>query len=88
LQLHDELVSITGHHEKSAIRVLNAIPTFKSPTKRSRAQLYDKAVRATPIVLREVSDRVCDKRLQLLLSILLPALERNGRLKSRASSIR
>jgi len=47
---------------------------------RVRPSLYDEAVRATLIVLWEVSDRVCGKRLRALLPILLPALERNGHL--------
>mgnify|MGYP001039955631 FL=1 len=76
----DEFVAITGYHEKSAIRVLNTNPAFKEPTRRSRAPLYDEAVRAALIVLWEASDRVCGKRLQPLLPILLPALERNGHL--------
>lgn len=44
----------------------------------------DEAVRAALIVLSEASDRVCGKRLQPLLPILLPALERNDHLKLQA----
>ena len=77
----DEFIATTGYHEKSAIRVLNAPAVHKQPQKRSRVALYDEAVRAALIVLWEASDRVCGKRLQPLLRILLPALERNGHLK-------
>ena len=77
----DEFIATTGYHEKSAIRVLNAPAVHKQPQKRSRVPLYDEAVRAALIVLWEASDRVCAKRLQPLLRILLPALERNGHLK-------
>lgn len=73
----DEFIACTGYHEKSAIRVLNARPDHKLPQSRVRAPLYDEAVRAALIVLWEASDRVCGKRLQPLLPILLPALERN-----------
>lgn len=76
----DEFIAVTGYHEKSAIRALNAEPTTKPRQTRSRPSLYDEAVRAALIVLWEVSDRVCGKRLRALLPILLPALERNGHL--------
>jgi hypothetical protein len=77
----DEFIATTGYHEKSAIRVLNADAKVMEPRVRARAPLYDEAVRAALIVLWEASDRVCGKRLQPLLPILLPALERNGHLR-------
>jgi len=76
----DEFIAVTGYHEKSAIRALNAEPVAKTRHTRVRASLYDEAVRAALIVLWEASDRVCGKRLRALLPILLPALERNGHL--------
>jgi hypothetical protein len=76
----DEFVAVTGYHQKSAIRALNAEPIVKRRQTRVRAPLYDEAVRASLIVLWEASDRVCGKRLRALLPILLPALERNGHL--------
>ncbi len=76
----DEFIAVTGYHEKSAIRALNAEPITKPRQTRSRPSLYDEAVRAALIVLWEASDRVCGKRLRALLPILLPALERNGHL--------
>ena len=76
----DEFIAVTGYHEKSAIRALNAEPTVKKRQTRLRPSLYDEAVRAALIVLWEASDRVCGKRLRALLPILLPALERNGHL--------
>ncbi|MEP7247192.1 MAG: transposase family protein, partial [Gammaproteobacteria bacterium] len=76
----DEFIAVTGYHEKSAIRALNAEPVIKRRQTRVRASLYDEAVRAALIVLWEASDRVCGKRLRALLPILLPALERNGHL--------
>jgi hypothetical protein len=76
----DEFIAVTGYHEKSAIRALNAEPTVKKRQTRVRPSLYDEAVRAALIVLWEASDRVCGKRLRALLPILLTALERNGHL--------
>jgi hypothetical protein len=76
----DEFIAVTGYHEKSAIRALNAEPTVKKRQTRVRPSLYDEAVRAALIVLWEASDRVCGKRLRALLPILVPALERNGHL--------
>ena len=76
----DEFIAVTGYHEKSAIRALNAEPIVKKRQTRARPSLYDEAVRAALIVLWEASDRVCGKRLRALLPILLPALERNGHL--------
>ena len=76
----DEFIVVTGYHEKSAIRALNAEPTTHKRQTRRRPSLYDEAARAALIVLWEASDRVCGKRLRALLPILLPALERNGHL--------
>jgi len=76
----DEFIAVTGYHQKSAIRALNAEPISRKRQTRVRASLYDEAVRAALIVLWEASDRVCGKRLRALLPILLPALERNGHL--------
>ena len=77
----EEFVAATGYHEKSAIRVLNAIPAPKRRQTRQRPSLNDEAARGALIVLWEASDRICGKRLKALLPILLPALERNGHLK-------
>lgn len=77
----EEFVAATGYHEKSAIRVLNAVPEPKRRHTRQRPSLYDEAARGALIVLWEASDRICGKRLKALLPILLPALERNGHLK-------
>ena len=77
----EEFVAATGYHEKSAIRVLNAVPKPKCRHTRQRPSLYNEAARGALIVLWETSDRICGKRLKALLPILLPALERNGHLK-------
>jgi hypothetical protein len=78
-----EFIASTGYHPKYALHLLNtedaALP--KRPQTRNRSSLYDDAARQALIVLWEASDRVCGKRLQPLLRILLPALERHGHLQ-------
>jgi hypothetical protein len=82
-QILSEFIVSTGYHPKYAVHLLNAEDTAlpKQPQTRNRSSLYDDATRQALIVLWEASDRVCGKRLQLLLHILLPALERHGHLK-------
>ncbi|CDX33988.1 conserved hypothetical protein [Mesorhizobium sp. SOD10] len=77
----EEFIAATGYHEKSAIRVLNSLSQPKRWQTRQRPSIYDEAARGVSIVLWEASDRVCRKRLKVLLPILLPALERNRHLK-------
>jgi len=48
---------------------------------RSRNRLYDEAVRQALIVLWEAGDRVCGKRLKVLIPILVYAMERHGHLQ-------
>ena len=78
-----EFIANTGYHPKYALHLLNAEDSAlpKRPQTRNRSSLYDDAARQALIVLWEASDRVCGKRLQPLLRILLPALERHGHLK-------
>jgi hypothetical protein len=78
-----EFIASTGYHPKYAVHMLNVEDTalLKRPQTRKRSSLYDEAARQALIVLWEASDRVCGKRLQPLLRILLPALERHGHLK-------
>jgi hypothetical protein len=78
-----EFIASTGYHPKYAVHLLNTAGAVlpKRPQTRNRSRLYDDAARQALIVLWEASDRVCGKRLQPLLRILLPALEQHGHLK-------
>ena len=76
----DEFTAVTGFHRKHAIRLLNAPPTKKPPTKHRRASVYDEALREALVVLWEAADRICGKRLKPLIPVLLDALERHGHL--------
>jgi hypothetical protein len=45
------------------------------------ARIYGSSIRDAPIALWDASDRLCSKRLVAMIPLLLPALERHGRLK-------
>jgi hypothetical protein len=81
----DEFVSVTGYHRKHAIRLLRPIRRELPESKRVPHRRYGEAVRTALIVLWEASDRVCSKRLKPLIEVLLPALERHGKLTVEAT---
>ena len=83
----DEFAAITGYHRKHAIRLLSG---WEDREKDSRLEddsapvascrcTYGPEVRDALIQLWEVADRVCSKRLRPMVVVLLPALERHGR---------
>ena len=69
----DEFVAVSGYHRKHAIRLLRHSPA-PPEIHRAAARRYGDEVRDALIVLWEASDRVCSKRLQPLIPVLLPAL--------------
>jgi hypothetical protein len=75
----DEFVAVSGYHRKHAIRLLKAGVATKAASGRRFRRRYGAAVREALIVLWEASDRICSKRLEPLVPVLLPALERHGR---------
>jgi len=76
----DELCATTGWHRKHAVRVLRGkAEPVREPKPRERR--YGAAVRDAVRALWEASDRVCGKRLTIMIPTLLPALERHGRLE-------
>ena len=80
----DELCATTGWHRKHSVRALGRHGTPKvsgagEPT--SRRRTYDATINDAVTALWEASDRVCGKRLVVMIPTLLPALERHGRLK-------
>ena len=78
------LCKTTGWHRKHAVRVLRPHQTA-TPSEvgvpRGRRRRYGATIKDALIALWEASDRVCGKRLKVMIPTLLPALERNGRLK-------
>lgn len=75
----DEFVTVTGYHRKHAIRVLRA-DSVRGTSTAPRNRLYDEAVRQALVVLWEAGDRVCGKRLKVLIPVLVDAMERHGHL--------
>ena len=78
-QILAEFVRVTGYHRKHALRVLNH--PSSSPTPRRREPLYDAAVHQALATLWEAADRICGKRLRVLIPVLIEAMERHGHLK-------
>ncbi len=74
----DEFVALSGCHRKHAIRTLNRAATESK--ERDVRKFYGEAVRQALVVLWEASDRLCGKRLKVMLPVLVDALERHGHL--------
>ena len=83
----DEFAAVTGYHRKHAIRLLarwgdrekEKLHGDRLDRPGTRSCGYGSEVRDALIQLWEVSDRVCSKRLQPMIAVLLPAVERHGR---------
>ena len=79
----DELCATTGWHRKHALRALSRSGSkalAEARAARRRGRKYD-TIKDALIALWEASDRVCGKRLVVMIPTLLPALERHGRLR-------
>src|ERR1700739_40377 len=77
----DELCAVTGWHRKHAVRALASHVGISPGARRQRSPTYGATIRDALTALWEASDRVCGKRLKVMIPPLLPALERSGRLK-------
>jgi len=80
----DALCATTGWHRKHAVRALRQHETVgpgggEAPRERSRR--YGARIKDALTALWEASDRVCGKRLTVMIPTLLPALEQHGRLQ-------
>jgi hypothetical protein len=75
----DEFVAVTGLHRKHAIRLLSVKNVSPRPRGRPRTR-YGRAVAEALVLLWEASDRVCSKRLKVMIPTLLLALERHGQI--------
>ena len=76
-----QLYKVTGWHRKNAVRALAERPAAEPDAARQRTSTYDVVVKDALTALWEASDRICGKRLKVMIPTLLPALERHGRLK-------
>jgi len=78
----DELCAMTGWHRKHAVRALRQIETVTAAgAARERRRTYGATIKDALTALWEASDRVCGKRLKVMIPNILPALERTSRLK-------
>jgi hypothetical protein len=81
VRILDELCAVTGWHRKHAIRALSSRESSALVRPRQRRRTYGSLIRDVLIAFWEASDRLCGKRLVVMIPTLLPALERHGRLK-------
>ncbi|MFM9101187.1 MAG: transposase, partial [Cyanobium sp.] len=88
-RLLDELQELTGYHRKSLLRLLNrpepptAAQPDGAPAEHERPhhrRRYGPEVVEALVPLWEASDRLCGKRLQALLPLLVASLESHGHL--------
>lgn len=77
----DELCAVTGWHRKHAVRALAIDVAISPEARRQRRPAYGAPIRDALVALWEASDRICGKRLKVMIPTLLPSLERHGRLK-------
>lgn len=75
----DELCAVTGWHRKHAVRA-RAHANFVGGPAAATAYLWRRD-QGCAWALWEASDRICGKRLKVMIPTLLPSLERHGRLK-------
>lgn len=80
----NELCAVTGWHRKHAVRALRRRKTVGPgdvEASEERKRRYGATVKDAMTALWEASDRVCGKRLKVMIPTLLPALEQHGRLQ-------
>jgi hypothetical protein len=78
----DALCATTGWHRKHAVRALRQHKTVgpdRVGAPRERGRRYGATIKDALTALWEASDRVCGKRLKVMIPILLPALVNAGR---------
>jgi hypothetical protein len=77
----DELCAVTGWHRKHAVRALATKVLISPGAQRRRRPTYGSTIKDALVALWEASDRICGKRLKVMVPTLLPSLEKHGRLK-------
>lgn len=79
----NQLLAITGYHRKHAIRLLgtnrDGEVVIAEPPRASR-QIYDEAVREALTLIWEAADRICGKRLKVVIPSFVQSMERHGHL--------
>jgi hypothetical protein len=80
----DALCRTTGWHRKHAVRALRrrvVDRAVETEVPRKRRHGYGATIKDALMALWEASDRVCGKRLVVMIPTLVPALEQHGRLQ-------
>jgi hypothetical protein len=80
----DALCRTTGWHRKHAVRALRRRVidgAVETPAPRERKRRYGATIKDALTALWEASDRVCGKRLVVMIPTLMPALAQHGRLQ-------
>ena len=80
----DELCATTGWHRKHAVRALRrraSVVSSEVQEPQGRKRRYGRTIKDAMTALWEASDRVCGKRLKVMVPTLLRALEQHGRLR-------
>ena len=77
----DELVKLTKFHRKHTTRLMNQARSSKSISVRPSRRIYDEAVREALVAIWEAADRICGKRLRIVMPDYVESLERHGHLK-------
>ena len=77
----DEFTAITGYHRKHSVRLLlKGTKPDPGPAKHHR-KIYTEAVREALIICWEAADRICGKRLKVILPEIVSAMNRHGHLE-------
>lgn len=74
----DEFTAITGLHRKHAARLLRGVHGSARSGPRPERRVYNDAMDDVLVILWEASDRICSKRLRVMLPVLVEAMERHG----------
>ena len=78
----DEFVAVAKCHRKHAVRLLGGGEEEPTGEPRTHARrVYDEAVREALVVIWEAADRICGKRLKVVLPELVEAMQRHGHLE-------
>lgn len=74
----DAFTAVTGLHRKHAARLLRGARRSDRSKPRPERRVYNDAMDNALVVLWEASDRICSKRLRVMLPVLVEAMERHG----------
>jgi len=74
----DEFVALAGYHRKHVVRLMADPKQSTTTGTKPGRKVYDEAVKEAAIVVWEAADRICAKRLKVILPELVRALENHG----------